>query len=592
MIQSGKIVRLCLVATIAMLAVFAAPGAGAARRVALVIGNDKYDTLPGLNNAATDARGVAAKLGQLGFEVVVRLNAGRRAMGRALAEFEGKAAQADVALVFYAGHGVQADGKNYLIPSNAQIEVEADLRFEGIAADDFLLAMKTAGAKLNIVIIDACRDNPLPRRTRSAARGLTVTQVPTGTRGTAIIYSAAPGQTAQDGPKGGHGVFTGALLRVLDMPGLNLEQVFKETAKRVARATQGRQDPWINSSVKGEFHFNATIPTASPTRPTPDGGAAELLFWKSIKDSRDAEFYQAYIDQYPNGTFVGLARVWLQRERQARRDKAMQPQASLSPRAGIQKPARSEPTAEAGSANRFDGYWMGQGKLLGGKFNSGFSSDAWAEYCGDFSASFEVRNQVLWGELKMEGDAVSKYSVRGRVHADGVLEDARGEGPFEIELSGTLAKGCWELETCRGLYVARRDQSKILDAPSTRTEATKAASLDPRTASGTGNRRRFDGNWSAEFYRCGAPVSGAPVDYDIELKVTKGRYDLAISTRTQTEDFNFELSGSVDTKGRMKSSFFHPHIFKNVAVAAALGPDDGRAWFSVDNCRTALKIER
>ena len=170
--------------------------AAAAKRVALVIGNDKYDSRPHLNNAATYARGMAARLGQLGFDVIVKLNATRRAFGRALVEFEGKAADADVALVFYAGHGIQAGGKNYLIPANAQIEAEDDLRFEGIEARAFLQSMQTARSRLNIVIMDACRDNPLPKRSRSTARGLTVTHAPpnmAGTNGTAIIYAAAPG---------------------------------------------------------------------------------------------------------------------------------------------------------------------------------------------------------------------------------------------------------------------------------------------------------------------------------------------------------------------------------------------------------------
>ncbi|MBT6428633.1 MAG: caspase family protein, partial [Rhodospirillaceae bacterium] len=174
---------------------FSSPGAWAAKRVALVIGIDTYETLPALNNARTDARGMATKLRTLGFEVILKLDASRRDLGRALAEFEGKAANADVGLIFYAGHGIQTGGRNYLVSADAQIEVEEDLRLEGIEAGAFLQTMKNAGTRLNIVIMDACRDNPLPKRSRSAARGLTVTQVPSGISGTAIVYAAAPGQT-------------------------------------------------------------------------------------------------------------------------------------------------------------------------------------------------------------------------------------------------------------------------------------------------------------------------------------------------------------------------------------------------------------
>ena len=296
------------VALIAVMVIFAAAEAKATKRVALVIGNDKYDSLPNLNNATTDAHGMAARLTQLGFIVIMKLNATRRAFGRALVEFEGRAAGADVALVFYAGHGIQAGRKNYLIPSNAQIEDEDDLRFEGFDAGAFLQSMKTAGSRLNIVIMNACRDNPLPKRSRSAARGLTITHAPSGTNGTAIIYAAAPGQTAQDGPRGGHGVFTGALLAVLEQPGLNLEQVYKETARRVSALTGGKQDPWINSSVKGEFIFNATSPGLAVTAPTPsreDG--AELMFWDTVKDSVDPKAFQAYLQQYMYTAFLAQA---------------------------------------------------------------------------------------------------------------------------------------------------------------------------------------------------------------------------------------------------------------------------------------------
>ncbi|MBT7757796.1 MAG: caspase family protein, partial [Rhodospirillaceae bacterium] len=125
--------------------------------MALVIGNDTYDTLPALNNARADARGMAEKLRSLGFEVILKLDAGRRSFGRALAEFEGKAADAEVGLVFYAGHGIQSGGSNYIVPSDAQIEAEEDLRYEGLDYQDLLEAMKRAGTRLNIVILDACR---------------------------------------------------------------------------------------------------------------------------------------------------------------------------------------------------------------------------------------------------------------------------------------------------------------------------------------------------------------------------------------------------------------------------------------------------
>ena len=279
-------------------------GALAEKRVALVIGNDVYSTLPDLNNARKDATDMARKLGALGFEVILKVNAGRREMTRAKRAFEGRLSSSQVGLVFYAGHGIQADGSNYLIPSDARIEFEDDLEAEGIEAKDFLEAMERAGAPMNIVILDACRDNPLPRRKRSAARGLAVVGIPRGAKGTAVLYSAGEGQAAQDGPPGGNGVFTGELLKVLDRPGLTLEQVFKRVAKGVGDRTRGKQRPWNLTSVQGDFYF----------RPGKGGAGSggidkEIVFWQSIRNSTDAADYEAYRLQYPNGAFAALARA-------------------------------------------------------------------------------------------------------------------------------------------------------------------------------------------------------------------------------------------------------------------------------------------
>ncbi|MEC8726525.1 MAG: SUMF1/EgtB/PvdO family nonheme iron enzyme, partial [Pseudomonadota bacterium] len=247
-------------------------------------------------------------LKELGWSVILKQDASRRDISRSLADFEGRLKDAEVGLMFYAGHGIQKDGANYLVPSNAQIEMEEDLHLEGVKSKEFLEVMERAGAPLNIVILDACRDNPLPKRSRSGARGLSTPVIPKGIRGTAILYSAAPGQVAQDGPRGGHGVFTGELLKVLDRPGLKLEEVFKQTATKVAAATNGSQDPWINSSVKGDFYFREGKTKSAASVPASGGLTSEIVFWQSIANSDRAGDYQAYLSQYPSGAFAALAR--------------------------------------------------------------------------------------------------------------------------------------------------------------------------------------------------------------------------------------------------------------------------------------------
>ena len=293
-----RLTVLCL-----LLGLSASPAA--AKRVALVIGNDDYATLDNLNNARKDARDMAAKLADLDFEVILKLNAGEREIVRALADFKNRLAGGEAGLVFYAGHGVEADGRNWLIPSDAKVESEDDLASEAIDAADFLTSMGQAGAPVNIVILDACRNNPLPKRTRSAERGLSVTAIPAVQgQGIAMMFAAGPGEAAADGPTGGNGVFTGALLEALDHPGLKVEDVFKQTARAVNQSTGGKQTPWINTSLTGDFYF----------RPGGGGGGSQTpsdpdtVFWQTIQGSGNVEDFQFYLRQFPNGAYAALAK--------------------------------------------------------------------------------------------------------------------------------------------------------------------------------------------------------------------------------------------------------------------------------------------
>jgi len=295
--------------------------ASASKRVALVVGNNDYTTLAALNNAEKDARDMAQTLRGLGWEVVDLYNSSQRDMGRAIAKFEGLLMTAEAGLFFYAGHGIQANGDNWLVPIDADVEAEVDLQYEAIGARNVLTAMKNADVPVNIVILDACRDNPLKKRTRSASRGLKAPEVPSGIRGTTILFSAAPGEVAQDGPQGGNGVFTGKLLAELKRPGQTLEEVFKATARGVNAATNRSQMPWFNSSLSGDFYFNEAksgakgSPVAEKIEPLENSQSIsadteakiELAFWKAIKDSENLEQFLAYKKRFPEGTFSDLA---------------------------------------------------------------------------------------------------------------------------------------------------------------------------------------------------------------------------------------------------------------------------------------------
>jgi hypothetical protein len=222
-------------------------------RVALVIGNGAYRTVGRLANPANDARAMAEILRRLRFDVVPLIDGDRAGMRQALIAFRSKLGADGVALLYYAGHGIQVRGKNYLIPVDADITSENDVPLTAMDLDFFQQEMQDAGVRLSLFVLDACRDNPFERRFRSAgSRGLAAVDA---ARGTLIAFATAPGKTAADGA-GEHGIYTGELLKVIVKPGLTLENVLKETAANVERVTNKRQTPWYNSSFHGEFVFN------------------------------------------------------------------------------------------------------------------------------------------------------------------------------------------------------------------------------------------------------------------------------------------------------------------------------------------------
>lgn len=227
--------------------------AGAEKRVALLVGNSTYQTGP-LRNPANDARAMAASLRKLGFDVLVLENADYRDFRRAIVDFGTRLRQTKgVGLFFYAGHGLQVNGKNFMVPVDARIDSERMVEAEAVDVGSVLAEMDAAETPLNIVILDACRDNPFARSFRSAARGLAYVDAPTGTL---IAYATAPGRVAADG-EGANGVYTAALLRTMSMPGLKIEDMFKKVRGEVQQQTGGKQVPWESSSLLGDFAFSA-----------------------------------------------------------------------------------------------------------------------------------------------------------------------------------------------------------------------------------------------------------------------------------------------------------------------------------------------
>ncbi len=224
------------------------------KRVALVIGNAKYRFSP-LNNPVNDATDMAASLRSVGFDVIEVKDANKRQMRAATRRFEDKLAASDVGLVYYSGHGVEVKGRNYLIPVDADIRREHEVEDQAFDAGNILRMMEslqgTEKKRVNIMIVDACRNNDLARSWRSTNRGLARMDAPTGSF---ISFATAPGQVASDG-NGRNSPFTKHLLQALKQPNVPIELVFKEVRRNVMAETAGEQVPWENSSLVGDFYF-------------------------------------------------------------------------------------------------------------------------------------------------------------------------------------------------------------------------------------------------------------------------------------------------------------------------------------------------
>lgn len=285
------------------------------RRTALVIGNAAYAMGP-LQNAVKDATDIAAMLRRLSFEVTTLQNASLQEMEDAVNAFNLRLRDGGMGLFYFAGHGVQADGENYLIPLKARIDRQQDVRYQALPMGRVIGAMEDANNGLNILILDACRNMPFSRSFRSSQGGLA--PPPTSPRGMLIAYATSPGGMAADGT-GENGVYTKYLLQAMSVPGLSIEQVFKQVRYGVVAETEGKQTPWESSSLLGDFAFMPTQATVVPVGVPPYPSSAsdpETVLWSMSERSSHPEDVRAFLQAYPESRFAPAARLRLQQLQQ------------------------------------------------------------------------------------------------------------------------------------------------------------------------------------------------------------------------------------------------------------------------------------
>jgi len=263
-------------------------------------------------------------LRNVGFDVVEGVNLSRDAMTAKLLEFGKKAEGADVAVFFYAGHGIAIDGTNYLLPVDADLKSEMDVKLGAAINVDLTLEQTMSEAKVKLVFLDACRDNPFAAKIRSARTTRSV-NVATGLaemksgEGTLIAFATGPGQTALDGKQGTNSPFTRALIANVAQPGVEIQQAMTKVRAQVNEETSKSQLPWGHTNLIGSVYLNPVGAPAEGTAEAQNGPAVtatapsdvELEFWRSVKDSNKPEELNAYLTNYPNGTFksIALARI-------------------------------------------------------------------------------------------------------------------------------------------------------------------------------------------------------------------------------------------------------------------------------------------
>jgi len=324
-----------LAATLALVlcaVALAAPASAALpeRRVALVIGNSAYTAVPPLANPQRDAKGVSAALKRLGFEVVEGYDLKMEDMTGKVREFAQKLDGAKAGLVYYAGHGIAVGDENYLIPIDASLRSEADLDFRAVNVQLVLRQMQR-DERVNIVILDACRDNPfasqLAAKSRAVTRGLTAIETQSAS-GILIAFATDPRATALDGERDGNSPFTSALLKHIETPEVSITTVMDRVRADVWETTGKKQKPWTNSSIIGEFKLNPTLKLASvdpavaatktidaavpvPAAPSPmglDRAQLDVKTWEVAERGNSAADYRAYLDSFPTGQFASFAR--------------------------------------------------------------------------------------------------------------------------------------------------------------------------------------------------------------------------------------------------------------------------------------------
>jgi uncharacterized caspase-like protein len=476
MMMSGS-QKLCRWALAAAAFVLASGPAFAEKRVALVLGNSNYQNVAPLPNPVNDSSKIAATLKDAGFDVVdSRRDLAAAETRRALRDFADRARDADIAVVYYAGHGIEVDGGNYLIPVDARLERDTDIYDEGLSLDRILIAIEPA-KKLRLVILDACRDNPFARTMKrtvaSRAIGQGLAKVEPTSPNVLIAYSAKAGSTAADGD-GNNSPFTMALSHHLTKPGLDVRRAYGFVRDEVLKTTNNRQEPFVYGSLGGEdvplVPAPRSAPAAAAPAPVPSAQAEARRDYELALQIGNKSALNAFLVQYPDGFYASLAKLQLDKivaeeTRVTATEKARQAEQERARLAaeGAQKSQQAKAEAEAKAAE--------QARIAAEK------AKQWAQ---DQAAAAEQKR------VATEGAAADKVAAPAPADADkdkAVNVAALAAGPPQADVNKSVqaelrrvgcltgsADGNWNNASQRSLTQFNRYAGTRLD--------TKVASVD------------------------------------------------------------------------------------------------------------------
>ena len=282
----------------------------ASRKAAFVVGNSKYRHIGALANPSRDARAVARALERIGFDVTTVIDGDQKSLTRSLSRFAERSRGADIALFYFAGHGIQINGENYLLPVSVKASAADAILKQGMSLNEVRNRLHEANAGLSIFILDSCRENPFgPLATKRTSETAIPLRIGSGlaqmqsAAGMLIAYATQPGKLAFDG-QGAHSPFTDSLLRHLEEPGLEIRLMLGRVREDVVAKTAGGQIPWVEEAVLGEFYFSETGKIGAGSKGADED---EVVFWRSIWKSSNPDDYKAYLAKFPDGAFASLA---------------------------------------------------------------------------------------------------------------------------------------------------------------------------------------------------------------------------------------------------------------------------------------------